>query len=182
MLGVTERRVVIERDLAVQGQDGVVGGEHEGVDLHEGGVLGGEDLPQPCDHLGDPVGGGAGLEARSLDDARSDIAAQADQGGDSDPGERLGALLGESLDIHAALARAHGEVATLSAVQEDGEVEFGVDLGAVGDQDGAHRVPLDVHAEDLGGALLGLGLTARGLDAAGLAAPAGLDLGLDDDQ
>ncbi|GAV93496.1 hypothetical protein ADENT20671_0240 [Actinomyces denticolens] len=41
---------------------------------------------------------------------------------------------------------------------------------------------LDAHAEDGGGALSGLLGAAGELDAAGLAAPAGLDLGLDDEQ
>ena len=45
-----------------------------------------------------------------------------------------------------------------------------------------HRVALDVHAEDLAGRGLGLVGRVGELDAAGLAAAAGLDLGLDDDQ
>ena len=182
VLGVPEGRVVVERDLAVQGQDGAVRGEREGVDLHEGGVLGGDDLPQAHDDLGDPGGRGAGLEARRPDDLRGDVVGEAGQGIDGDPCERLRALGGEGLDVHAALARAHGQVAPLRPVQEDGEVELGVDIGALGDEDGAHHVPLDVHAQDVAGAVLGLLGGAGEPDAAGLATAAGLDLGLDDDQ
>ena len=94
----------------------------------------------------------------------------------------LGALGGEGLYVHAALARAHDEVAVLGAVQEEGDVELGGDLDAVGHQDGAHDVALDVHAEDLGGPGPGLLGGPGGLDAPGLAAPADLDLRLDDDQ
>ena len=66
------------------------------------------------------------------------------------PGPR--ALDGEGLDVHASLARAHGQVLALSTVQEDGEVVLGVEVDAIGDEDGAHRVALDVHAQDVAGA------------------------------
>ena len=113
-----------------------------------------------------------------MGDLRSDALERVD----ADAGQGLGALDGEGLDVHAALARAHRQVLALGAVQEDGEVVLGVQVDAVGDEDGAHRVALDVHAQDVAGAGLGLLSGAGELDAAGLAAAAGLDLGLDDHQ
>ena len=181
-LGVAEGGVVVEADLAVQGEDVSLGGGHEGVDLDQGGVLGGEDLPEPADDGGHGVGEGAGLEAGGLHDARGDVVGDALKGVDADAGQGLGMLGGEGLDVHAAVARAHGQIAALGAVQEEGDVELRGDLDAAGDQDGADGVALDVHAEDLGGPGPGLLGAAGEFDAPGLAAPAGLDLRLDNDQ
>ena len=178
---MAEGGVVVQRDLAVQSQDGAVGGGQR-VDFHQGGVLGGEDLPQPGDDVGDAGGGEPGLEAGRLDDARGDFVRYAGQGVDGDAGERLGTLLGEGFDVHAAFARAHGQIAALGAVQENGDVEFGIDVGAGADQDRTHRMTFDVHSEDLAGPPLGLEGAAGELDSAGLAAAARLDLGFDDDQ
>ncbi len=180
--GVTEAGVVVESDLAVQGDDAAVGGLDQGVDLHEGGVLGGEDLPEALDDGGDLVGQGPGLKAGGLNDPVGDLGGDALERVDADAGQGLGALGREGLDVHAALARAHRQVLALGAVQEDGEVVLGVEVDAVGDEDGAHRVALDVHAQDVAGAGFGLLNGAGELDAAGLAAAAGLDLGLDDHQ
>jgi len=90
-------------------------------------------------------------------------------------------LDGELLDLHAALDRAHGQVGAVGAVEQDGEVELLRDARTFGDHHGAHDVALDVEAEDLLGTLLRLVGGPCELDAASLAATAGLDLRLHDD-
>ena len=69
----------------------------------------------------------------------------------------------------------------------DGDVVLLLDVGAVLDQQAAHLlalraglVGLELHAEDLAGELRYVGFRARDLDAAALAAAAGVDLRLDD--
>lgn len=46
MLGLAEFCVVVQGDLAVQGQDGALGGQNEGVNLNQGCVFLAEDLTQ----------------------------------------------------------------------------------------------------------------------------------------
>jgi len=138
------------------------------------------DVPQFADDVGD--GRLVGLvEAGRVDDFGSLGCVDADVGVDGDPGQGFGALDGEGLDVHAALLAAHREVGAVCAVQQDREVVLLRDLGALGDHDRLDRVALDVHPED-GLGRLGSSLGALDdLDATGLAATAGLDLGLDDD-
>ena len=89
-LGVAEGGVVVEADLAVQGDDAAVGGFDQGVDLHERGVLGGEDLPETLDDDDNVVGQGAGLEAGGLDDPVGDLRGDALERVDADAGQGLG--------------------------------------------------------------------------------------------
>ena len=193
--GVAEAGVVVQGDLAVQGQDAPTGGQHQGVDLHQGGVLTGEDLPQAQDHVGDGLGHLPealvalrllghlpGLEPGLGHETGRQRGGHAGQRVDADAGQGLGALGGEGLDVHAALARAHGQVPAPGTVQEYREVELGGDVGALGDQDGADGVPLDVHAQDGLGLLPGPGGGAGEPHAPGLAPPPGLDLRLDHHQ
>ncbi len=172
--------VVVQRDLAVEGDDRAVLGADQRVHLDERGVLGREDGPELLDDVGD---GGLELlgEVRGVDDLARLRLVDAHDRVDGDAGEGLGALDGELLDLHAALDGAHGEVVAVRAVQEHGEVELLGDLGALRDHHAVDRVALDVHPEDLGGLLLGLRRGVGELDAAGLATAAGLHLGLDDD-
>jgi hypothetical protein len=94
-------------------------------------------------------------------------------------GQRVRALDGELLDVHAALLGAHGQVGAVRAVEQDREVVLLGDAGALGDHHLVHGVALDVHAEDRTGVLLRLVGGLGDLDAAGLAAAPDLDLGLD---
>src|SRR6478609_9268832 len=149
--------VVLERLVLGVPEEGVLVEGHLAVERH--------DLA---------VGGGG------LDDLAGLGVVDADVGVDGDPRQRLGALDGELLDLHAALLRAHREVGAVRAVEEDREVVLLVDLGALGDHHLVHGVALDVHAQDGAGVLLRLVRRLRHLDAAGLAAPAGLHLRLDD--
>ena len=95
--------------------------------------------------------------------------------------ERVGALLGHLLDLHAALRREHVERLLGAAVEREREVVLLRDVGGRLDPELADDVPPDVEPEDLLRALLRLVRVRGELDPARLAAPAGEDLGLDDD-
>ncbi len=100
---------------------------------------------------------------------------------DGDLRERLGALHRELLDLHAALTGGHGEEGAVRAVEQEGEVVLLRDVAGLGDEHPVGDVALDVQAEDRLGLGAGVGGVVGELDAAGLAAAAGLHLGLDDD-
>jgi hypothetical protein len=94
--------------------------------------------------------------------------------------------MGDLLDLDAALGRGHEGDARGVAVDHHAEIELARDLAAVLDIDPAHLAPArpglvgdQRHAEHLGGELADLLDRARELDAAALAAAAGVDLRLD---
>src|SRR5437763_7416341 len=177
---LTEGGVLVEGDLAVEGDDLALRVADQRVDLDQGGVLGDEGLPQLHDDLG-------GL----VDDLRRELARGEDLDGlrlvhagdrvDRDLGQRLGTLDGELLDLHAAFGRRHRQEGAVRAVQQEGEVVLLGDVRGLGHQHAARDVALDVQAEN--GLCLLFGLIRRlgELDAARLAAATGLHLGLDDD-
>ena len=172
--------VVVEGDLAVERDDAAVADPRQRVDLDQRGVLLDEGLPELDQDVGDgrdQVLGELAPRSRSRGPwprRRRAI------GVDGHPGQGLGALDGELLDLHAALVGRHGQEGAVGAVEQVGDVVLLLDVRARVDEDAVHRVTLDVHAEDL----LGVGLGVVGglghLDAAGLAAAADLDLRLDD--
>src|SRR5699024_6168491 len=110
------------------------------------------------------------------DDALGDLGRDALRGVQLDLGERLGAFLGELLDLDATFDAAHREVPAGRAIQEDGEVVLLLDVRAGAEHHDVDRVALDVEVEDLGRDLHGLLLTVCQLHAASLAAAAGADL------
>ena len=97
-------------------------------------------------------------------------------------------LLGDLLDLHAALGAGHHDGAAGRPVDDDAEVELLGHLEAFLDEHarddaafGAGLVRDQRHADDGLGELLGLVGRLGELDAAALAAAAGVDLRLDDD-
>ena len=98
------------------------------------------------------------------------------------PHERVGILLGDLLDLDAALRREHEERLLRAAVERDREVVLLRDVGGLLDPELADDVAVDVEPEDLARLLLGVGRILGELDAAGLAAAAGQHLRLDDDR
>ena len=100
---------------------------------------------------------------------------------DRDPGERVGVLVRDDLDLDAALDAGDAEVVAVGAVDQEREVVLVLDVRGRRDQHPVHGVALDVHAEDVLGAGHGVLGGLGELDAAGLAAATGLHLGLDDD-
>ena len=101
---------------------------------------------------------------------------------DVQSGERVGVLLGDLLDLDAAFGREHEERLLRAAVESDREVVLLGDVGGLLDPDLANDVAVDVETEDVAGLGLRVGRILGELHAAGLAAPAGQNLSLDDDR
>ncbi len=176
--GLAEVGVAVQRHLAVQRQDLIVGGAHQRVDLDQGGVLGDEDLPQ----LGDGHGGGVehlGRQVALLGDRAGERLVDTLDRVHRDLGQPLGLGGRDLFDLHAALHRAHGQVGAVGAVQQEGDVVLLGDVAGLGDQQLLHDVALDVETEDVLRVVVGV-LGGRGvLHAAGLASSTDLDLRLD---
>ena len=97
------------------------------------------------------------------------------------PHELLGLGGGDLLDVDPALGREHEERLLHASIERQRQVVLALDVRGLLDPEPADDVAADVHAEDRLRVALGL-LRSRGeLDAAGLAAPAGQHLRLDDD-
>ena len=181
MAGVAEARVVVEGDLAVDRPHGAVGAGDQRVDLNQGRILIAVDGPQGFKDGGDGLGRFL-VKSRFLGDVAGDLGVDADGGIEGDAGQGLGTFLREGLDIHAAFARTHRQVAAVRAIQQDREVVFGGNVRADSDHDLLDDVALDVEAEDRLSLLVGFVGGVGELDAAGLAAATGLHLRLDDQQ
>ena len=95
--------------------------------------------------------------------------------------ERVGILLGDLLDLDAALRREHEQRLLRATVERDREVVLLRDVGRALDPEAPDDVPVDVEPEDVLRLLLGVVGALGELDAAGLAAAAGEHLRLDDD-
>ncbi len=96
--------------------------------------------------------------------------------------ERIRALLGDLLDLDAALRREHEERLLRAAVERDREVVLLRDVGGLLDPQLADDVAVDVETEDPARLRLRVGGIVCELDAARLAAAAGEHLRLDDDR
>jgi hypothetical protein len=196
-VGVAEQAVAVERDLGVEHPQVIVGGDDQRVDLQHGHVLGQErriELRQQRRRfLGQTAGQAERLGQRAL-------VGRPDAGGgvDREGVDLLGRVVRDLLDVHAALGGGdHRDHARLP-VDQQGEVEFlgdgralfdveAVDLlalgtGLVGHQHAAEHL-LGV-AADLGDRLdhadAALGVGGQPFELA-LAAPAGVDLALHDE-
>ena len=180
VVGVPEAGVLVQGDLRVQQEHPAVADLGQRVDLDQRRVLGHEGLPELhrdvddlLGHLGRELGGGDDLARLGLVHALVGV--------DGDLGDPLRVLLGDRLDLHAAGHAGDAEEGAVGPVQQVGEVVLLLDVRGLGQHHLVHGVALDVHAEDVGRAGLGLVGVRGQLDAAGLAPPAHLDLGLDDD-
>ena len=177
---VPETRVLVEGDLAVEGDHLAGRVLDQRVDLDQRRVLLGEHGPELLQDRDDLVAHVRG-EACGVADLRCLRGVDPDERVDGDLGQRLRSLDRELLDLHPALDRRHRQVGAVGAVQQERDVVLGLDVAGRRDQDAMDRVALDVHAEDVAGAGERLVRPGGQLDAAGLAPAAGLDLGLDDD-
>ena len=153
--------------------------DRQRVDLDEVGVVG---LHRRHEALGDRDGG---LEVpaqahREGQLARLEVLQPEERVGVA-ADDRVRVRLGDLLDLDAALGRAHQQDPAFRPVEDRGEVELLDDVRGRPDEDLAHGHALDVHAEDRLGDLLRLVRRAGELHAAGLAAAADQDLGLDHD-
>ena len=107
------------------------------------------------------------------------LEAQAVDRVDVEDGDGIGVGDGHLLDLDPALGRQHAQVLLGAAVEGEAGVVLAVDVRGVLDPQPLDHVALDVEAEDVAGVGAELGLVVGQLDAAGLAAAAHLDLGLD---
>jgi hypothetical protein len=106
---------------------------------------------------------------------------------DEDLEDLLGRGVAPLLDVHAAFARGHHRDLLRRAVGDGGDVVLLLDVGAFSISRRRTFWPsgpvwwvFELHAEDLARELLHVVERARELDAAALAAPAGVDLRLHD--
>ena len=171
--------VVVERHLAVERLELVAGQPRERVDLDQRRVLLDEDRVELLDHrdglLEDRLGElGLGRDLAGL--GRVDAGARVD----GDLLDRVGVGLGDLLDLHAALDGGDAEVLPVGPVEQEGEVVLLLGRRRRGDEHPVDGQALDLHPEDVGRVLERLVGRLGQLDAAGLAAAAGLDLRLDD--
>ena len=102
---------------------------------------------------------------------------------DEDLVDFVGCFGGDLLDVHAAFAARHQADALGAAIHHHAEIEFFFDVGALFDQQPPHLLPLRTglvrlqhHAEDLARVLFHFVDGFRDLDAAALAAAAGVNL------
>ena len=132
---LAEVGVVVEAELGVHGEDLVVGGLGQGVDLDLGGITLGEDLVQVLDgvlSVLDALLREAELGRDVAGDVVGDTNVDVDGGGD----DGLGVLLGDGLNVHTTLRRSHDDGALRSAVHEDGKVELSARELALDNEDG----------------------------------------------
>jgi len=92
--------------------------------------------------------------------------------------DRGGAGARHLFDLHTALHRADRGKGARGPVHQEGQVELPGDVTGFFDEDRAHPVAFDIHAEDFLRPGLRLVRALGQLDAARLAPPAGLHLGL----
>ena len=180
VIGVTEVRVLVERHLAVERLELVPGQAGQRVDLDQSGVLLDEDLPQVEHQLHRLVGQRLG-ETGVRDDLAGLGLVDTGAGGDRDLLHRVGIGLRDLLDLDTTLDAGDAEVATVGAVEQEGEVVLLLDAGRGGDEHPVHGQALDLHAEDVRRVLERLIGGLGELDSARLSAPTGLDLCLDHD-
>ena len=160
-----------------------------GVDLDHGGV----GFPEHGIDALEEFGGGLGFVAGELEaeDDFADLEIGETVGGiDEDFGYFFGGLMGDGLDLDAALGGGDDDGAGGGAVEQDGEVVFLFYVAGLGEIDGLHLAAggagLDGDesvAEHFGGHLLGVGLGLAEFNAAfeavgegAFAATAGVDL------
>ena len=100
-----------------------------------------------------------------------------------DPRDRVGVLLGDLLDLDAALRREHPEVLLRGAVERERRVVLLGDVARLLDPQRLDDVALDVHAEDVRRRACGTSSAlAASLMPPALPAPADLHLRLDHDR
>ena len=177
-----EERVVVDRELRVERLHLAVGRDDERVDLAEHRVELDERLVELLDDRGDLLLLARILDAGAVDEAPRHPRLEALGRVDVQPDERVRVLLGDLLDLDAALRREHEERLLRAAVERDREVVLLRDVGCLLDPELADDVAADVETEDVARLRLRVGRIVGELDAAGLAAAARQHLRLDDDR
>jgi hypothetical protein len=182
---VAEQRVLVEVHLGVEGQHPAVAGDHQRVDLDQAGIEVGEGAVHGQHQL-DRRRHLPALEAEAEGELAGVERQHADGRVEADLEDLLRALARHLLDLHAAFGRGdHGDAAA-RPVDQHAEIQLAPDVGPVLDVDALDLLALrpglrgdQPHAEHRLGRLLGLVDGLHHLDAAALAAAAGVDLRLD---
>lgn len=185
--------IVVETKLGVHAHHLVVGGLRQRVDLDLGGVLLEEDLVQLLD-------GVLGLlnallaEAELGGDVQGDVVGDTSVDVDVGGVDRVGVLLGNTLDVHTTLRRGHNDGALGGTVHQDSQVELAAGELALANVDGvaetassASLLGDELVTNHLFGEHLGLGRRVDDTDTAlqtviesSLSSATSQDLGLDD--
>lgn len=190
---LSERSVIVKAELGVHGNDSVVGGLGQRVDLDLGGVLLDEDLVKLLDIVGSLLGS-LGREAESLGHVNG--LAVGDTGVDvnGEGVDGVGVLGGNTLNVHSTLGGSNNDGLLGGSVHEDGHVGLSSHKLSLHNVDGGHGLTLgsgllgeDLVVEHLLGVHLGLGGGGDELDTAleavvkvALTSATGQSLGLDD--
>ena len=101
MLGMTEARVVIERDFAVQRDDVAFWCQDERVDFHQRGIFAVIGVPE-LDQDGHDLFERVALESCLSQDVARNVLVNAALRIQGNAGQCFGALLGEGFNVHAA--------------------------------------------------------------------------------
>ena len=185
-VGVAEQGVVVELHLGVQNHRTVVGRQDQRVDLQQGAVLGAEHAVELLQQ------GRQGALRRSADGEIGDKPAgletgQADQHVDRGTKDFIGVLSRHRLDVHAPGGAEHQGRLAGGAIDEQAAIQLLGDVAALFNENLPHCLALrtclrrhQAAAQQLAGVLLHLRQAAGPSDTAALAAPAGVDLRLDD--
>ena len=167
---------VVHGVFAVERDQPTVRRQHQRIDLHQLGIAGRIGRVKPAEQ-GNQRGAIARQRLRQRALEALEIEAVADI--DRQPQQGIGMLLGDLLDVHAALRREQQQRALGCRIVQHGRVHLVRDRHLLLDQHLGNAMLADAHAEDGGGGCPGLVRCGRQLDAAGLAALAGRHLRLD---
>ncbi len=183
---VAIQRVVVEVHLRVEREQVAGLGDDERVDLENRRVGRDEGVVERQHHLDallERIAAQAEREAELLRLERL----QADAWIDEDLVDLLGMLFGDLLDLDAALFADHEDDALRGAIEDEPEIQLAIDGETFFDEEpkdllaaGAGLIRDERLAEQLARDRLGFGARLGKLDAAGLAAAAGVNLRLDD--
>ena len=182
---MTELRVVVGVDLAVQRGKVAVFQHGQRVQLDQGQVLLVEQLVQAQHDLGQLVDLLV-VEVHREAELAALVRLQPFDEVDHDGVDVFGRLAGDLLDVHAAVLGGDERDGLGITIDQDRQVQLAGDVGGVGHQHQVHRqraagrlVGFHVGAEHALGGSAHVVEAAAELDAAGLAAAAGVDLRLD---
>ena len=180
-------RAVVKIELRIEGDDIVVLGDDERVDLDLRAVLADEGGIKTLHERRGLANGGRG-DVDGVCHARRLERHESDDGIDVFLDDLLGVLLGDLFDLDAAFLGAHHDDARAEAVDDEGKVELFLDLRALFDEQAVDDLALGTclmcderFAEQLTRVAAHLIGCLCDLDAARFPAPPGVDLRLDDD-
>ncbi len=181
-------RVVVEIHLGIEREEAAILGDDERVDFDERGVgrlervVDGVHQLAGLRHLRPFQAEGEGQLARL-------IRGKAGAGVDELLEDALGRLVRDFLDVDAAVLADHQHRLLRRAVEDDAQIQLAGDAEPLLHEHALDHLPFRAglvgdqpHPDDAGRRLLGRVRPLHDLDAAALAAAAGVDLGLDDDR